>query len=472
MSEGLQLSSSPQRVLMRLAWPAIVENLSATLVIFIDSAMVGSLGAIATAAVGVNASPGWLMNGLVISLGVGGSALVARLTGAKDEAGAATVARHTMMLALILSLGLMLFALLGAPLIPRLMGADASVYPDAIAYLRITGLAFMPHFCGAAASALLRSRGDTKSPMRAALTANALNIVGNFLLIFESRQISVLGLSLWMPGAGLGVRGVAIATSFATAVAGGFLLIRLFSQKGGMGLLQGSLRPEGGMGLLQGSLRPERGVFGRILRIALPAGLERVSINLGQIVFAGMVTRLGTAALAAHHLSISIESLGYMPGFGFSVAAATLVGQMLGAGEPRLAREYGWRAIITGGITMSFMGLLMFVLAPQLIALFTPDPAVRLIGASLIRICAFEQPFSALSIIAPGALRGAGDTAAPFYISLISMWGVRIVFAWLLGSVLHLGVQGIWWAMVLDLAVRGLLLLRRFHKGQWVYAKV
>lgn len=444
---------------MRLAWPAIVENLSTTLVIFIDSAMVGSLGAVATAAVGVNAAPGWLMNGLVLSLGVGGSALVARMTGAQDSQGAANVARHTMLLALSLSLMLMLFALLGAPLVPRMMGADPEVHADAVAYLRITGLAFLPHFCGAAASALLRSRGDTKSPMRAALTANAINVLGNYLLIFESRQVSLLGLSWRMPGAGLGVRGAAIATALATATAGGFLLRRLFDRKDGLDLLGGAFRPQ-------------PGVVARILRIAFPAGLERVSINLGQIVFAGMVARLGTDALAAHHLSISVESIGYMPGFGFAVAAATLVGQMLGQGDRKLARSFGWRSIITGTATMSAMGVLLFVFARPLISLFTPDPAVREIGAGLIRICAFQQPFSALSIIAPGALRGAGDTAAPFYIALLSMWGVRILFAWLLGFWLRLGVEGIWYAMALDLAVRGLLLLRRFHQGRWVYAKV
>ena len=193
---------------------------------------------------------------------------------------------------------------------------------------------------------------------------------------------------------------------------------------------------------------------------------------MGQIVFAGMVARLGTHALAAHHLSIQVESLGYMPGYGFAVAAATLVGQSLGAGQPAEARSLGLRAVRTGVMVMSSVGLIMFVFAGQLISLFTPDPTVRMIGTTLIRICAFEQPFSALSIIVPGALRGAGDTAAPFYIALFSMWCIRIVLAWLLGSVLGLGVQGIWVAMVLDLAVRGMLLLRRFLSNKWQHVRV
>lgn len=451
---------SPQRALMTLAWPAIIENLSVTLIIFIDSAMVGSLGAIATAAVGVNASPGWLMNGLVMALGVGGTALVARMVGANDRDGIAAITRHTMLYAFGISVLLMLFALLGAPLIPRLMGADPAVHPDAIIYQRLVGLAYIPHFCGMAASALLRGAGDTKSPMRAALMANSLNVIGNFLLIFPTRQLSVLGLRFTMPGAGLGVRGAAIATALATGIAGLYVLSLLFSRKGDLGLRRGP------------GFRPQRAVFARIWYIAAPAAMERVSISLGQIVFAGMVARLGVSALAAHHLSISIESMGYMPGYGFAVAAATLVGQRLGAAQPLEARSLGFRAIGTGVLTMSAIGIVMFIYADALIAFLTPDPAVRLIGAGLLRICAFEQPFSALSIIAPSALRGAGDTRAPFYISFFSMWGVRLVFAYVLGTVFKLGVQGIWLAMVLDLGVRGFLLLYRFHLGAWQYARV
>ena len=451
---------SQQRALMTLAWPAIIENLSITLVIFIDSAMVGSLGALATAAVGVNASPGWLMNGLLMALGVGGSALIARMTGADDREGISSVARHTMVVALFISVILMLFALFFAPLVPRLMGADPAVHPEAVAYLRLVGLAFVPHFCGMAASALLRGAGDTRSPMRAALLANSMNVAGNFLLIFPARQVTLLGLRFMMPGAGLGVRGAAIATAIATGVSGFYLLYLLYAKKGSLAL---GRKP---------GFQLQRAMFSRILRIAVPAALERVSINLGQIVFAGMVAKLGVSALAAHHLSIGIESMGYMPGYGFAVAAATLVGQRLGASQPQEARGLGLRAISTGVLTMAAIGVIMFIFADALIAFFTPDPQVRMIGAGLIRICAFEQPFSALSIIAPGALRGAGDTRAPFYISFASMWGVRLVFAWLLGTVFKWGVQGIWIAMVLDLAVRGFLLLKRFKRGAWQYARV
>ena len=451
---------SSQRVLMRLAWPAVIENLSATMVIMIDSAMVGSLGAAATAAVAVNASPSWLMGGLAGSLGVGATALVSRMIGAKDREGAQRTAGQALLLGFVLSTAMMLFALLGAPLIPRLMGADPAIHADAASYMRLIGLAFIPHYMGMTAGALLRGAGDTRSPMRASLLSHLINITFNFLLIYPTRPLNVLGIGFTMPGAGMGVQGAAIATAIANATAGLYLLRLLLKGRGALTLP--NIR----------RLRPEREMAGRILRIALPAGMERVSINLGQIVFAGMVASLGTHTLAAHHLAITVESLGYMPGFGFSVAAATLVGQNLGAGDYQRARHFGLRAIGTGTLLMSVSGVLMFIFAHQLIALFTPDPAVRQIGAMLIRICAVEQPFSALSIIAPGALRGAGDTVAPFRVALVSMWGVRLVLAWLLGSVLGLGIRGIWYAMVIDLGVRGILLLLRFLRGHWQHTRV
>jgi len=456
------MSSTPtaQRVLMRLAWPAVVENLSATMVIMIDSAMVGSLGAAATAAVAVNASPSWLIGGLAASLGVGATALVSRMIGAGDQAGAQRAGRQALLLSLMLSTVLMVLALLCAPLIPRWMGADPLIHADAASYLRIIGLAFIPNQLGMMAGALLRGAGDTRSPMRAALLNHLINITGNFLLIYPTRAVSLLGLTFTMPGAGMGVQGAAIATGIANAVAGLYLVRLLLT---GRGALPIPLTPQ---------WRPEREMAGRILRIALPASMERVSINLGQIVFACMVASLGTHTLAAHHLAITVESLGYMPGFGFSVAAATLVGQNLGAGDYQRARHFGLRAIGTGTLLMTGSGILMFFFADWLIALFTPDPTVRQIGAMLIRICAIEQPFSALSIIAPGALRGAGDTVAPFRVALLSMWGVRLVLAWLLGTVAGLGIRGIWYAMVIDLGVRGILLLLRFLRGGWQHTRV
>lgn len=446
------------RQVLRLAWPCILENLTVIMISFIDAAMIGVLGPAATAAVGVNASPSWLMGGLVQSLGVGGTALVARLIGAGEHREAGRVSALVLRMALLLSAFLTVLMLFGAPAIPIMMNADASIVDEAVAYMRLLALGFIPHYTGIAAGALIRGAGDTKTPMAAGLLSNGLNVVLNFFLIYEPRTIHLLGLSLPLWGAGMGVRGAAAASALATGISGAFLLLSLPRKKS-------ALR-------VQWRAAWDGQIVRRVLRVAYPAALERAAINLGQIMFARMVSSVGVAAFAAHNQSIQVESLGYMPAHGFAAAATTLVGQGLGAGRPEDARERGGRAIFLCLLLLTGVGAFLFAAAPFLISLLTPDAEVRAIGAMLIRICAFEQPFNALSIVTAGALRGAGDTKVPFYYSLVSMWGVRIALAWVLGTRLGFGVAGFWWAMVADLGVRGTLLVLRFRRGRWVNARV
>ena len=446
------------RQVLRLAWPCILENLTVIMISFIDAAMIGVLGPAATAAVGVNASPSWLLGGLVQSLGVGGTALVARLIGAGEHREAGRVSALVLRMALLLSAFLTVLMLFGAPAIPLMMNADASIVDEAVAYMRLLALGFIPHYTGIAAGALIRGAGDTKTPMAAGLLSNGLNVVLNFFLIYEPRTVHLLGLSLPLWGAGMGVRGAAAASALATGISGAFLLLSLPRKKS-------VLR-------VQWRAAWDGQIVRRVLRVAYPAALERAAINLGQIMFARMVSSVGVAAFAAHNQSIQVESLGYMPAHGFAAAATTLVGQGLGAGRPEDARERGGRAIFLCLLLLTGVGAFLFAAAPFLISLLTPDAEVRAIGAMLIRICAFEQPFNALSIVTAGALRGAGDTKVPFYYSLVSMWGVRIALAWVLGTRLGFGVAGFWWAMVADLGVRGTLLVLRFRRGRWVNARV
>lgn len=446
------------RQVLHLAWPCILENLSVIMISFIDAAMIGSLGPAATAAVGVNASPSWLIGGIVQSLGVGGTALVARLVGAGDRDKVGAVSGQVLKMALILSAFLMALMLWGAPALPVIMNADPSIHQDAIAYMRFLSLGFIPHYVGIAVGALMRGAGDTRTPMVSGLMSNVLDVILNFFLIYQTREISVLGISFRVWGAGMGVAGAALASALATGIAGVFLIVKGFGRKSVIAI---QVR------------RPWDGdICRRVLRVAYPAALERVAINLGQIVFARMVSSAGVAAFAAHNQSIQVESLGYMPAFGFSAAATAMVGQGLGAQKPQEARENGKRSLLLCTLLLCVIGVIMYVFSPFLISLLTADAEVRSIGAMLIRICSFEQPFNAISIVASGALRGAGDTRVPFLYALISMWGVRILFAFLLGTVFSLGVAGFWWAMVADLGVRAGLLLRRYLKGKWVEAVV
>ena len=208
-------------------------------------------------------------------------------------------------------------------------------------------------------------------------------------------------------------------------------------------------------------------MLGRIAQVGVPAAMERVAINVGQIVFARMISGFGTAALAAHHLAVSVESLSYSPGYGVAQAATTLVGQSLGAKDPDRAERAALLCNRIGMGIMAFAGLLIICFRVPLMRLFTPEAQVVEIGAGLLIICAAFQPFFAMSIVMTGALRGAGDTRVPFYISMFTMWGLRLVLAALFAYGFNLGVRGAWMGMWVDIFARGLLIYRRFRRGSW-----
>ena len=454
------LNRNEDALVMRLAWPCVIENISATMVSLVDTAMVGSLGAVATAAVGVCASPSWLMNGLVQALGIGGTALVARAIGAGEMREAEHVGRQVFRVAVLMAFAVMCVMFFGAPLIPVIMSAKPEVFEDATAYMRIVSVCYLFHYTGMAMGAMLRGAGDTKTPMTAGILANVLNIIGNFLLIYEPRTVSLFGLPLNVWGAGMGVRGAAAASAAAMGVAGLYVLAHMFGKKSALKL---------GFSLRE---RWDAAVLRRVARIGTPAALERVAINLGQMVFAAMIAAVGTVEVAAYHIAINVEGLGYMPAYGFSAAATTLVGQKLGAKAPDEAARLGRRCIHLSLALLTAVGVVMWLSSGWLASLFSPDQAVVAVAGAFIAICAVEQPFNAISIVASGALRGAGDTVKPFVYGLITMWGVRILGAWLFGVRLGMGVLVIFWAMVADLGVRSLLLYVRFLHGKWKHARV
>ncbi len=447
-------------LIMDLAWPCILENLSATLVSLVDTAMVGSLGALATAAVSTCASPSWLINGIVQAIGVGGTALVARSIGAGERLDAEHTAEQVFRVALFFSAFLMGLVLLIAPLVPVIMRAKAEVHEEATAYMRIVASCYIFHYTGMTMSALLRGAGDTKTPMIAGLMANVINTIGNFLLIYSPRNITVFGLTFPMWGAGWGVRGAAIASAIGMGIAGLYLCLHMYNKDS---VLKARLNFKAPM---------DFSVLQRVVRIGTPAALERMVINFGQMIFAGMINAVGTAESAAYMIAINVEGLGYMPAYGFSAAATSLVGQRLGADEPDEAERLGKRCVYMSLLLLSIIGILMWLGRGWLARLFSPDADVVRVASVFIAICAVEQPFNAFSIVASGALRGAGDTMRPFLYGLVTMWSIRILGAVILSDVLHLGVYSILWAMVADLAVRGALLHLRFLNGKWKTAKV
>jgi len=428
----------------RLAWPAMAEMLLMTLTHMVDMIMVGQLGPAAIAAVGLSTQPMFLLLGLFQALASGGTALVARAVGAGDDRLANAIARQAAVATLLFGLlvGAAGWAL--SPAVPRLMGAELAVQGPAADYFRIIMLSMPIVTLTFVLGAVLRGSGDTRTPMQVNAAANLVNVAGNYVLIFGH---------LGFPA--LGVTGAALATAGARGLAGLLLLAWLLSGRRRIHL---SLRE---------SYRPQRELLRRILRVGVPAALEQLVMRAGQVVFIRLVAGLGTAVLAAHQIALSVEWLAFMPSLGFGMAAATLVGQGIGASRPEWSEKAAYETRRIGILVLTAIGIGLLFFGEAIVRLYTKDPEVVAMGAQALRIMAVTQPFMAVNFIMAGALRGAGDTRWPLLTTATGIWGVRVLLGYLLAVLAGLGLAGAWMAMAADHMVRATLLTLRFRAGRW-----
>ena len=455
----LQEGRAPTRreeisAVLALSWPAIVQQLMLTLVQYIDTAMVGSLGPNATASVGVVSSSVWLFNGLLGAAATGFAVQVAQHIGARETERARSVVRESMLFSLLFGVFMGSAAAALSFSLPGLLGAEEAIRPDASAYFLIVGRS-MPFLMAInLMSSLLRCMGDTRTPMLFNITLNILNTIFNFLLIYEPREASVFGLRVFLPGAGLGVPGAALGSALASLLVALLFLRRFLSRDFPLRI---SLRDR---------FRFTRDCLSAMIRIAIPQAMAHTASCGAQIAVTVIVAGLGTQAVAANSLAVTAEALCYQPGYGVSTAATTLVGQSIGAGRRDLAVRFARVSTLLGMAIMTGTGLLMFLFAEPLIGMFTPDADVMRLGASVLRIEAFTEPLFAASIVASGAFSGAGDTKWSFAANLLSMWGIRLPIALLLiGS---LGLTGMWIAMACELSIKGLVFLWRLRSKKWL----
>lgn len=455
----LQEGRAPTRreeisAVLALSWPAIVQQLMLTLVQYIDTAMVGSLGPNATASVGVVSSSVWLFNGLLGAAATGFAVQVAQHIGARETESARSVVRESMLFSLLFGVFMGSAAAALSFSLPGLLGAEEAIRPDASAYFLIVGCS-MPFLMAInLMSSLLRCMGDTRTPMLFNITLNILNTIFNFLLIYEPREASVFGLRVFLPGAGLGVPGAALGSALASLLVALLFLRRFLSRDFPLRI---SLRDR---------FRFTRDCLSAMIRIAIPQAMAHTASCGAQIAVTVIVAGLGTQAVAANSLAVTAEALCYQPGYGVSTAATTLVGQSIGAGRRDLAVRFARVSTLLGMAIMTGTGLLMFLFAEPLIGMFTPDADVMRLGASVLRIEAFAEPLFAASIVASGAFSGAGDTKWSFAANLLSMWGIRLPIALLLiGS---LGLTGMWIAMACELSIKGLVFLWRLRSKKWL----
>ncbi|MEG1240796.1 MAG: MATE family efflux transporter [Oscillospiraceae bacterium] len=455
MSTDLTRPQSRLSILWHLSWPAIIEQILSTMVSYVDTAMVGVLGANATAAVSINTTSIWLINGILTGIGVGFSVQISHAIGARDDEKARAVLRQTVLAVIVCGLvALGLFQIL-AGYIPLWLGAKPDVLPGAISYLRFYTLG-MPFVAASIVfSSVLRCMGNTKAPLIFNTVANLINVFLNFFLIYETRSVNLGGVMVTMPGAGLGVAGAAIASAVAWAFAG---IVTLFF----------SMRQGDRFRITrQQSFKPDKQILKEAVRLGLPSAIERATVNLGQIAMTRVVASIGTIALAANTIATTAEGLCYLPAFGISYAATALVGQSVGAKNKEDAEGYGSLSAIIGFILCVVTGALLFLLARPLASLFNSDLRVVEETAKVLRIVAFCEPFFAVSIILTGALRGVRDVRFPVGVSLVCMWGVRIVLAPIFVFGFQMGLSGVWLAMSIDLILRGLACIVRWKQGKW-----
>lgn len=445
---------SQLRRLAALSVPAILAELSSMAMQYIDAAMVGSLGANASASIGLVSTSTWLLGGLCISAATGFSVQVAHLIGAGRQEQARDVLRQALLAALAVGLTLAALGCALSPFLPRWLGGDPAICGDASAYFLIYACALPAVQMRQLAGSMLQCSGNMRTPSLLNAMMCGLDVVFNGLLIFP--RVQVFGLAL--PGAGLGVAGAALGTALAEWVTAGLMLAAVCLYSPALNLRQ------------KGRWRPTRACLGNAARIALPMAFEHTVLCGAQIASTRIVAPLGTVSIAANSLAVTAESLCYLPGYGVAAAATTLVGQSLGAGRRDLARRYARLAVALGAALMSGTAVLMYLGAPLVFALLTPDPAVQALGVQVLRIEAFAEPLYAVSIVAAGAMRGAGDTLVPSLLNLVSMWGVRITAAALLAP--RLGLVGVWLAMCGELCVRGVLFLVRLLRERWLAQRI
>ncbi|MGC8873121.1 MAG: MATE family efflux transporter [Chloroflexia bacterium] len=438
------------RTIVRLAGPAVVENLLVMAVFFADTLLIGWLhDDVALAAVGLGSTLMFVANGLFEALAVSAVAVVARACGEGDQVRAAHAAGQALLLAGVASAALLGLFFPLAPTFFRWLGAAPPVVEQGARYIRILLSTSLLSFPMMVANGAMRGAGDTRTPMWITLVMNAWNIVWAGLLIFGPGPFPALRLA----GAGW-------ATASARAIGGVLALGALFGGRTALRVPVSALWP------------PDRTLLFRLVRIALPNLGEAVVSRLGYTLFMRMVSSLGTVALAAHQIALRVESLSFMPGWGLSVAAATLAGQALGAGQEELAERSIRRTLLLATLLMASIGGAFALLGPQIVSIFGATAEVLTLAGTAVRIAAAEQPSIAVQMVLAGGLRGSGDTRTPMWVTLVGTICFRLAIVYLFVIVLRWGLPGVWWGTAADWAGRALLLWALFRRGRWKQLRV
>ncbi|MFS0921306.1 MATE family efflux transporter [Brevibacillus sp. 179-C 1.1 NHS] len=442
---GNALSSEEQsrkqkiKVILALAVPAIIENILQTAVGFVDTLFVSKLGLAEVTAVGIANTVLAVYLAIFMALGVGTSSLIARSVGVGDFDKAKALARQSTLFSTIAGLIFGVITFFFAESLLSLMGAEPKVLADGALYLRIVAVPSVFISLMLIFGSILRAAGDTKTPMKVSWWINIVHIVLDYIFIF----------GFWMIPS-FGVAGAAWATVIVRVL--GTIALFIYIQRSKLAF---SLRTERDPNTKQYNAS--------LIKLSIPAAVERVIMRLGQVLYFGLIVRIGTDTYAAHTIAGTIESFSYMPGYGLAVAATTLVGQSFGANRKDDAYQYGVFTAWIAVVFMSVIGILMFIFSPLLASWFTTDKNAIDMVVTALRIDAIAQPALAVGLVLAGALQGAGDTKSPMYSTVIGMWVIRVIGVYVLGIHFQMGIAGIWISIALDLFVRAIFLSYKFR---------
>jgi len=435
-----------------LALPMLGEQVGNFLVGLVDTWLAGHLSKEATAAVGTAAYVGWFVGLTFMLVSTGAAAVVSRSFGAGDRWTADRTLNQAFLLMLVLGTATGLLAVLLAPFFAAFLTQTAAARDLLSVYLRIDAVGYLALGIFTVVSTVLRASGDTRTPMAIMLLVNVVNVLVASSLVFG-----------WL-GPSWGVRGIAWGTVIARCVGGTLAL----------GVALAGWRE---LRLTLGGLRADPGIIHRILRVGVPGGADALIMAVAQLLFIKVIAHTAsgpaaTANYAAHMIAVRMEAITYLPAMAWMTAAATLVGQYLGARQPRRAARAAHVAAVQGAFLATGVGVVFFFLAEAIFAAFSNDPDVRAVGVPAFRLLAFAQPFLCTGIIYVGALRGAGDTRFTLLVSTIGGLLVRVPGAYLGGIVLGGGLIGAWCGMWADNLVRLLLGLARHLHGGWKRIRV
>jgi putative MATE family efflux protein len=436
--------------IFHLAWPAILRMFLQSIVGVVDVIMVGQLGAAAIASVDIGNRVVFVLIGTLMSLTIGSTALVAHYIGAgnRDEA------NHIMWQSLFSGfIAALIIGGLGIIFSRNLMGAmtflmeesDPFILNQGSTYLNIVLASMLFGLPMMVINAILQGIGDMKTPLFIMFISNIINVLFNYLLIF--------GIGIFPA---LGVAGAALGSGIGRFI--GFLIGIAILIKGEKGIK---------LDLEVIELKIDFQMIKDILIIGIPAAVEQFARQSSQIIYTALVAGLGTATIAANAVTMNVSSLSFMPGFGFGMAATTLVGQSLGAKKKQLAEDYSKQSAYLTLILMTVASILMYLFVEPIVSLYTNDRAVINMAVSALKIFILFQPLLGLFMVLAGALKGAGDTKWVMYFTIIGNWGVRLVLSYILGLRMGIGLNGFWLAMGIDVTFRSILIIWRFLSGKW-----